>query len=67
MVGVSTAIAAVVLDIIIPVCYNDGTPIPHKKLIKTLDELIERYWQQERRLDYRRKLGRGGGGKKDLL
>ena len=31
------------VDIIIPLCYNDGTPISDKKLTKTLDELTERF------------------------
>jgi hypothetical protein len=31
------------VDIIIPLFYNDGKPIPDIKLTKTLDELAERF------------------------
>lgn len=31
------------VDIIIPLFYNDGRPVPDTKLTKTLDELTERF------------------------
>jgi hypothetical protein len=36
-------VSQIKVDIIIPLFYNDGNPIPDSKLTKTLDELAERF------------------------